>query len=116
MDNFPDGVYLLSLKTKHASTGKKIIKTPTSKILEVSDLNEQKIYPSPFTNKIFINLESQAEAETSLIITSALGQLVYQQNNLTEKSEVDVGFLQNGVYHVRLFNSKIQQVYTLVKE
>lgn len=75
-----------------------------------------KIYPNPAFDKFTLEFESELKIQTNLTVFNTLGQEVYQMNNVSQKKELDLGFLKHGVYFFIVQNSSGRQLLKLVKD
>ena len=58
-----------------------------------------KIYPNPSKGKIFIETD---EIMNNIIITDILGNIIFKYNRLSNRKEIDLSFVENGVYLVNI--------------
>jgi uncharacterized repeat protein (TIGR03803 family) len=70
----------------------------TSGINEMIISNKPNVYPNPASNYVIIESESLIN---NIIITDAIGKVVYQQNLNSTKVEINTSALRNGIYHVK---------------
>lgn len=74
---------------------------PSVSIAEFEN-NNIKLYPNPCTNYINIALEDQ-NSETEIVIINLQGNIVFQKKiNLSKV--IDVSFLKNGIYVIKIIN------------
>jgi hypothetical protein len=78
--------------------------------------NLVKIYPNPARNKLNIEFEDFEIKEVNLIVSNSLGQVLYSMNELSQKQEVDISFLQSGIYFLRLQKGSEQSTFKIIKE
>jgi len=69
------------------------------------------LYPNPATTYITFDLQKSYEKGLSIQIFSFLGRKMYESQNLAEKTTIDLGEYNRGVYlyHLRDQNGKIIQ-------
>jgi len=69
------------------------------------------LYPNPATTYITFDLGKSFEKGLSIEIFSFLGRKMYESQNITEKTSIDLGEYNRGVYmyHLRDQNGKILQ-------
>lgn len=88
--------------------------------VEVFFLNSNliRIYPNPVKELLKIEFEmSEIDAKKlRLMLSNSLGQVVYSKNNLEQKQEIDLSFLPNGIYFLKLQNNSEQKVIKLIKD
>lgn len=73
------------------------------------------VFPNPVKNNLQFTLTAQAQCE-SIEITTALGQLVYQQNTNAEKREIDISNFKPGIYTLKIKTNWGNAVSTFIKE
>ena len=89
---------------------RKLVFTTTSGLHEEVDAkNLISIYPNPA--KSFINLKNLDGKEMNVVIYSVAGIQVANLKNVSEGQSIDVSFLPNGVYFVKVNN----QTFKLLK-
>jgi hypothetical protein len=118
MDSYADGIYFVQLKLGHRKTiSKKIIKSNTAAIVVHSNsLKGLRIYPNPIINKLNINFEMNIVENYYVQITNTLGQTIYSKDSLTQKQEMDLSFLESGIYYLRVEVDSLSQVFKIIKE
>ncbi|MGB0888034.1 MAG: T9SS type A sorting domain-containing protein, partial [Vicingaceae bacterium] len=83
-------------------------------IESVSSIKSVNIYPNPTTGNTFVNLNDFKNAEIS--ITDLTGKLLFHINNKNESIiELPTTDFSKGVYFVKVYNNKQQQVVKLIK-
>ncbi|MBA3705800.1 MAG: T9SS type A sorting domain-containing protein [Bacteroidetes bacterium] len=114
MDSYPDGQYFVHLKLGQRKTlAKRIIKTVTAAIIENTiGLENIKIYPNPFNDKILVELNNSDQ----LIISNYLGQTVYHLTHLTPRQEIDLSSFSRGAYFLIAKSNSSQKVFKIIKE
>ncbi|WP_317899005.1 T9SS type A sorting domain-containing protein [Aurantibacillus circumpalustris] len=73
-------------------------------------------FPNPVKDKLEFKLESNVSPKTNLKIINALGQIVYSKHNYDLKNELDLSFLQIGIYYLNIGNTNGQKVFKIVKD
>ena len=68
------------------------------------------IYPNPATNNLQITVNKQELINNKLSIYNVYGKIEMQFNIETEKSNIDVSKLTNGVYFIKIDNSTVRFV------
>ena len=71
------------------------------------------IYPNPVRDKLFVEVDRQASRCEIYTIT---GALVYSQDNLTEKFEIEVSDLVSGAYIIRIVSNSMVKNLRFVKQ
>jgi hypothetical protein len=118
MDSYADGIYFVQLKLGHRKTiSKKIIKSNTAAIVvNANSLNGVRIYPNPLINKLNINFEMNRSENNNIQITNTLGKTIYSKDTLTQKQEIDLSFLESGIYYLRVEGFNVSKVFKIIKE
>lgn len=107
MDNFPDGIYIMSLfNRKKNLKNVKIVKSKNAGICseQQNDLHFY-VYPNPLTEKLWLQCSGIATKITSIEITNANGQSVCLKNNPDLNGEIDLTHLPNGAYQLLIRTS-----------
>jgi len=121
LDNYPPGTYFLILKVKSGSSKTmKLIKQGPVGINELNLNASIKLFPNPVKDKLSLQFESTLKIDV-ISISNALGQMIYSMNDPQSKQEIDLGFLQSGIYFLTLRqaqgeNKTGQKVFKVVKE
>ena len=112
MDAFPDGIYFVQMKLGNRKTLlKKILKSNTDGISENSaGLENIKFYPNPTSGQFFI------ETTKRISILNSLGQLVYSLGYLESKQEIDISYLPNAIYYLKVEDKFEYMLIKMVKE
>jgi len=104
MDNFPDGIYIISLfNRKKNLKNVKIIKSFGTTLYEIhgNDLDYY-FYPVPVSDKLRIrNYEKPTKIDV-VQIHNSIGQLVFQFEYPEVNQEFDLVFLPCGVYYLQV--------------
>lgn len=74
------------------------------------------VSPNPVQNKLIIKLKVSNVAKVNLSICNALGQLVYAESVEVTKEELDLSFLNSGIYLLKMQSGEKQKTIKLVKE
>lgn len=75
-----------------------------------------KYYPNPVKSKLTVEFMRSRVNVSKIIFTNSLGQLISIIDNPLQKQEIDLSFLNSGVYYLKVDSKEIKQVYKLVKE
>ncbi len=80
--------------------------------------NQLSIYPNPFTNELFIKINSSAGdiSDWSLQITDVLGRTLFTKSSLDYTNEIDLSNLSGGVYFITVINKTGRAVMPVVKQ
>ena len=115
MDSYSDGIYIVFLQLgNRKQINKKIIKSATAGVNELSFKNEIKIYPNPASNELYISSEQNEFQNSEIEITNTLGQVVFK---LPFAKEIDVSKLANGFYNLKIASPSKQIYYSkFIKE
>lgn len=117
MDAFPAGVYYVQLRFKHnTSLITKIVKTAPVALQENQFFSGIKLYPNPVKDNLYIDLEMIETQKIKLSISNNLGQVLYSLNNPNPQEEIDLSFLVNGIYYLKILSNGGQKVFKVVKE
>ena len=98
----------------------KLIKQGPVGINELNLNASIKLFPNPVKDKLSLQFESTLKIDV-ISISNALGQMIYSMNDPQSKQEIDLGFLQSGIYFLTLRqaqgeNKTGQKVFKVVKE
>ncbi len=116
MDNFPDGVYFLSLKTKHGATNRKILKTASANKVKTYELTQFNIYPNPVKDILYLECEESGLITLRIEILNNLGNLLYQyKESFNSKPEIDLRSLKEGIYFLKVYDSESYHYFKIVK-
>ena len=116
MDSFPFGIYYVALRSKLKGLAvAKIIKSGISSIKEINLNSLIKIFPNPVRDKLNIEFESAPE-ETNVILFNSLSQNIYVNKIMNQKQEIDLSFLPNGIYFLKLENGPDCEFFKVFKE
>ena len=80
---------------------------------EVLDIN---VFPNPVKNKLSLLFEPNKLRIDELTITNTLGQIVFTLNEPKSEQEIDVSFLESGLYFVKVQNREAQKTIKILKE
>ncbi len=80
--------------------------------------NQLSIYPNPFSNNVFININSSGGdiKDWNLQITDVLGRTVYNKSSLNYNNDIDLSSLENGVYFITAINKTGKTVVPVIKQ
>ena len=116
LDNFPLGIYYLVLKVKSGSPKTiKLIKQGPVGINEITFDASLNFFPNPIKDKLFLHFESSLKID-KISISNALGQIVHSVNNPQNNQEMDLGFLTEAIYYLKVENKTEQKFFKIVKE
>lgn len=117
MDNFPDGIYIISLFNRRKNLkNTKIVKSFGTAIHQqnISNLSLT-VYPNPVKDK-FIIYGNNNSSDATVILINTLGQAIYVPFKQKHHEEIDIGYLTPGIYFLKVHNSEGQRVFKIVKE
>lgn len=80
-----------------------------------SALGHLKIFPNPVSNNLNIEFDAPVSVD-KLTITNILGQTIREIKNPTSKQEINVSFLQPGIYLLKAENKKVEKSFKFLKE
>jgi len=117
MDNFPDGIYIVSLfNRKKNLKNTKIVKSFGTAIHRQNTSNLNLIvYPNPIKDKFIIDGYNNT-AETNVTLINTLGQAVDVPFHMRQHEEMDIGYLSPGVYFLKVQNPDGEKVFKIIKE
>ena len=72
-----------------------------------------KIYPNPIKDILYLEFEQSA---IKLEITNSLGQTVYSSKEPVTDREIDLSYLNRGMYFVKVQNTESQKTIKLIKD
>ncbi|MFT5970077.1 MAG: hypothetical protein ACI8ZO_000582 [Flavobacteriales bacterium] len=114
-DTFPlhqyatEGFYTVTLITSSCSYADTIIRTVYASNLELVELtNNQGIvaYPNPVDHQLTLGLKEVSDpSAVSFEIVNMLGEILYQGSCYGATNPIDVGFLNPGMYHLRVYQT-----------
>ncbi len=73
------------------------------------------IYPNPFNEKLFVELK-KAEGFFHVGIIDLFGNTVFSLEETGTSFEMDLSFLQSGLYEMNIYNNKINKTFKVVKQ
>jgi hypothetical protein len=74
-----------------------------------------KIFPNPVKDKLVVEFQSTNSEKINLSIFNSLSQMVYSIDRMSQKQEIDLTFLPNGIYFLKLQNNSEQKVLKIIK-
>ena len=74
------------------------------------------VYPNPVSDKITVEINDAIAQDLTLNIFNTLGQQVYSTKIHEQKQDLNLNFLQPGVYYVKINDSRAQRIIKLIKE
>ena len=77
--------------------------------------NDVTVYPNPFKDKLTIDTTQLLDEYNSIEIYNALGSLVYNNSILIPINEIDLSYLPNGIYILRLLGDSKKTSVKLIK-
>ncbi|MFA6924480.1 MAG: T9SS type A sorting domain-containing protein [Bacteroidales bacterium] len=93
--------------------------SPVSTGITNKTLNDNfhfEIFPNPANDKIVIDIKNFNLSENfDIDIYSIDGRLLFQQKAVKGKNEIDIHYLSNGIYFLKLNNEKYSEVKPVVK-
>ncbi|MEO6305701.1 MAG: T9SS type A sorting domain-containing protein [Bacteroidia bacterium] len=73
------------------------------------------IFPNPVNDILHINYNSNKIGDTKFEIINSSGETVFKLDNLNKRNEIDVNFLPNGIYYLRVIGIVEQKKFTILK-
>jgi len=86
--------------------------------LKEVNLNSFEVAPNPFTENVIVNLSGDA-LNGELILTNAVGQVIYRSNTLYGSqftAEIELDSYENGIYLLRYTSGTKQLVKKIIKQ
>ena len=97
-----------------------VIKSKSFTYVGISQISNEtlcvNIYPNPVKNKLNLEFEPSKIRLDKLSITNTLGQIVFSLNEPQAKQEIDLSFLNIGLYFVKVQNREGLKVIKIIKE
>ena len=117
LDTEPDGSYnfVLTHGTKIFGA-KRIIKSVLASIEDLPLSSFFSIYPNPVKDKLQLHFESGNTFIRKLLISNSLGELVYTSNDLKTEQEIELDFLAQGIYYLKIETNEGIKTVKFVKE
>ncbi len=78
--------------------------------------NIYSIYPNPTTKKLNFSYNRNLKTNFDLSITNLLGQVIFTQYNFKLEDEMDIRFLPEGIYCLKIENESGQRLFKFIKE
>ena len=78
--------------------------------------NIYSIYPNPTSNKLNFSYNRNLKTNFDLSITNLLGQVIFTQYNFKLEDEMDISFLPEGIYCLKIENESGQRLFKFIKE
>lgn len=75
-----------------------------------------KLVPNPVKDKLQLQFEQNKMNIDKITITNALGQILYEIKELKPQQEIDLVFLQSGVYFLTAYSNSAKKVFKVLKE
>ncbi len=75
-----------------------------------------KIFPNPVTDKLKIEYGERFGISATLTIHDCVGRLVYTKHNFVSNEELDLKFLNSGIYYLEMANDKERKMHKVVRE
>lgn len=102
------------------STCNKITRLIETNILGINEISKNKftlvkIYPTPFINKLNIDLATIETQDIQISIVNTLGQIVYTTKNSNPQQEIDLSFLTGGIYYLKIQDKSEQKIFKIMK-
>jgi subtilisin family serine protease len=79
--------------------------------------NSTSIYPNPSTGKIILEFDNAIDKNSVISVINTLGETVYQvqtQKSNLKNIELNLENLSNGLYNLRVSNSKLNEIHKLL--
>ena len=85
-------------------------------IEEIKGKEEISIYPNPTYSSITIELQTQPSKNTLLSLFNTNGQQLIIQPIADPQTEIDISYLSNGIYIVKVWNDKDVMIQKVIKQ
>jgi hypothetical protein len=83
---------------------------------QITNSTEVEVYPNPNNGEFMLSLSTVTE-NTTVIVTNALGQVIYEKGGTHQKAKIDLSHQANGVYFVKIIsNSKLVATKKIIKQ
>jgi hypothetical protein len=117
LDNFPAGIYYLSLKVKSGgSKALKLVKQGAVGMNVFSSGDQIQIYPNPALDRLFINCNNSSVWPLRISIINTIGQAISPINNIGLNEQLDLSYLSAGVYYVIVYSGNGQEMFKVIKQ
>jgi hypothetical protein len=90
------------------------LKSEARKIKKV--YNQAKLFPNPNTGNFSIVVENKDVRNISIIVFDILGKPVFQDNNISNKYDVNLSTLSSGIYFVKLSGNNYNETLKFIKK
>jgi hypothetical protein len=74
------------------------------------------IGPNPVADKLKIEISESKVQNLRFTVQNALGQIVFREQFLEAKQEIDMNTFPSGIYFIKIQNNSGQKVFKIVKE
>lgn len=116
LDNYPPGIYYVSLKIKAGnSQAIKLVKTGPVGIEQFSQSSKLNIYPNPFLDVITIDFGNKTIVPTTYEIFNYSGQIIHSGVLKNAKEKIDLSVLPSGFYLLKMNGISDSKAFTIIK-
>lgn len=113
-NQFMDSILLPASSLK----ARKIVGTIACNITSINEYEDfnYTVYPNPFTNEFTIYLTKIIGSNSDVIIYNSLGQIVFNSVICEYKTSLNLSYLPNGMYVVKLSRNNVGTTFKLIKK
>ena len=90
--------------------------SPCTRIAEFENEHALKIFPNPFREKLSIDLTNFSAEFVRIKLFNTFGQSIYYKTIQTPYAEIDLSFLESGLYYLFVEGNSIKCFYKVRKE
>jgi hypothetical protein len=73
------------------------------------------VYPNPNNGMFTVNIPD-FNSTTTITVVNVIGETVLKQNVTSEKTQINLNDLSNGIYLVKIDNNQTTQIYKIIKQ
>ncbi len=73
------------------------------------------IYPNPFSKEVTIENTNKNLADYNISVYNCSGTIIYTSKSINGDLRINLGFLQPGLYFIKIFNNDFQEIRKILK-